>query len=111
MRMGKSRRSEMSAGKKSSADAPQPQPGQGRDPRPCGSGVEPTGACLAQVAAGSGECHRSLSHPRPAGVSCPVPTPSSLEPAGFELPTHIKGHKFGLGFHKFDSINISFRRV
>lgn len=47
----------------------------------------------------------------PAGVSFTVPTPSSLEPAGFELPTHIKGHKFGLGLHKFDSINISFRRV
>lgn len=108
---GESRRLELSAGKKSSADAPQPPARAGQGPQPpwLQHGAH---RCLP----GPG-CRRPwgvsplIVPSRPAGVSCPVPTPSSLEPAGFELPTHIKGHKFGLGLHKFDSINISFRRV
>lgn len=102
---GESRRLELSAGKKSSADAPQP-------PARAGQGPQPTGACLAQVvppAPGSVTAHCPIPS-RWGLLPCPHPS-SSLEPAGFELPTHIKGHKFGLGLHKFDSINISFRRV
>lgn len=112
MRVGKAGDWSCQRGKKALLMPPSPQPGQGKDPSPRGSSTEPTGACLAQVvppAPGSVTAHCPIPS-RWGLLPCPHPS-SSLEPAGFELPTHIKGHKFGLGLHKFDSINISFRRV
>lgn len=93
--------------KKSSADAPQATAGT-----PAPKTPEWGRRCLPGPGCRQLQGVSPLIVPScPTGVSFPVPTPSSLEPAGFELPTHIKGHKFGLGLHKFDSINISFRRV
>lgn len=78
MRVGKAGDWSCQWGKKALLMPPSPQPGQGKDPSPRGSSTEPTGACLAQVAAGPGECHRSLSHPVPLGS--PALSPPLLLP-------------------------------
>lgn len=76
---GESRRLELSAGKKSSADAPQPPARAGQGPQPpwLQHGAH---RCLPGpgCAAGPGECHRSLSHPVPLGS--PALSPPLLLP-------------------------------